>query len=558
MGFIFGGGTGQTYEDVQRKRRMAEQLMQANARTPRNVGEGLHAIGRALMARRLADQAGTREGELRSEFDAQLAGLLGGGATQIAATGTTPTGKMAETIKAGLMQRGLPEHVADGFIMNFQDESGLNPSINETSPLVPGSRGGFGLAQWTGPRRKELEAFAAQRGVPAGDVNTQLDFLMSELQGPESKAAEAILSSQNAGSAAQAIARDFLRPAQEHLDRRMQKYGGVSVTGAPVQQGPDARQILGLMNNPMATPAQKQYLGALLNQQVAANRPMTALEQAQLQSAQIGIEQQRRDLSATSGRATERDASGRLRYLDTGEYVFEGGEKDTRTTAQKNAEYFMDMGVPQDQALQMARGGQTINVGGQEQTAGWKKLDEKYADEWLEWTRGGGADSAKQIAQLEGVLNKLEGGEDLTGPALGMTPDALQTIFAPEALDAREKVEEVVQRNLRVILGAQFTQKEGERLIARAYNQSLSPKQNAMRLRGLVGQMRAAANAKAEMAEYFNANGTLQGFEARTVVPDIQDFHAVFDRMDADMGVGDQVDKPQESDDDFLKRLGLR
>ena len=38
------------------------------------------------------------------------------------------------------------EHVADGFVMNFKDESGLNPGINEQNPIVPGSRGGFGLA----------------------------------------------------------------------------------------------------------------------------------------------------------------------------------------------------------------------------------------------------------------------------------------------------------------------------------------------------------------------------------------------------------------------------
>ncbi len=48
------------------------------------------------------------------------------------------------------------------FVMNFKDESGLDPGINEANPIVPGSRGGYGLYQLTGPRRKAYEAFAQQ------------------------------------------------------------------------------------------------------------------------------------------------------------------------------------------------------------------------------------------------------------------------------------------------------------------------------------------------------------------------------------------------------------
>lgn len=121
----------------------------------------------------------------------------------------------------GLVSRGLPRHVAEGFAMNAQDESGLNPGINEASPLVPGSRGGFGLMQWTGPRRKQLEAFAAQRGASVSDPNVQMDFLMAELQGPERAAARSILAAQDAGSAGAAIVNDFLRPAEEHRARRV-------------------------------------------------------------------------------------------------------------------------------------------------------------------------------------------------------------------------------------------------------------------------------------------------------------------------------------------------
>lgn len=48
-----------------------------------------------------------------------------------------------EYLLKGLIDRGLAPHQAKAFVMNFVDESGLNPGINEAAPLVPGSRGGY-------------------------------------------------------------------------------------------------------------------------------------------------------------------------------------------------------------------------------------------------------------------------------------------------------------------------------------------------------------------------------------------------------------------------------
>lgn len=137
---------------------------------------------------------------------------------------------MAEQIRAGLIRRGMAPHVADAFILNFQDESGLNPGINERAPIVPGSRGGFGLAQWTGPRRRQLEDFARQRGVAVSDLDAQLDFLMMELHGPESRAASRIFSAGNTADAAVAIVEDFLRPLETHQRSRAARYAGAETT----------------------------------------------------------------------------------------------------------------------------------------------------------------------------------------------------------------------------------------------------------------------------------------------------------------------------------------
>ena len=136
--------------------------------------------------------------------------------------------EMEAAILAGLLRRGLQPHVAQGIVANMIAESRLDPGINEIAPLVPGSRGGFGLNQWTGPRRREFEAFAQQRGVPLNDLDTQLDFTMHELQGPERRAFTALQGAPDAISAARIYSDKFLRPGIPHMDRRLSEAARLS------------------------------------------------------------------------------------------------------------------------------------------------------------------------------------------------------------------------------------------------------------------------------------------------------------------------------------------
>ena len=113
---------------------------------------------------------------------------------------------------------------------------------------------------------------------------------------------------------------------------------------------------------------------------------------------------------------------------------------------------------------------------------GVKAVDQKYAQDYLDWSQGGGADAAANIGQIKSVLDRLASGEALTGKSVGLAPDFFNALVNPEALSAKQQVEEVVQRNLRAVLGAQFTQVEGERLISRAFDARLSPQENAKRV----------------------------------------------------------------------------
>ena len=135
-----------------------------------------------------------------------------------------PTGEAPERIKSKLVARGLPEHIAEAFVLNMADESGFDAGVNEKNPLVAGSRGGFGLYQLTGQRRKAFEAFAAAKGVSVDDEDTQLDFMMKELATTEKGAAKHIYGAANTSDAAVAIVDKFLRPAKEHRENRITKY----------------------------------------------------------------------------------------------------------------------------------------------------------------------------------------------------------------------------------------------------------------------------------------------------------------------------------------------
>jgi hypothetical protein len=173
--------------------------------------------------------------------------------------------------------------------------------------------------------------------------------------------------------------------------------------------------------------------------------------------------------------------------------------------------------------------GDTFNLGdGGGLTPGQKKMDEAFAPINLEWLSGGGPDMGSQIASLATVARQLEDGEvNLTGLDIGLMPDVVNYFINPLAIDARDNVEAVVQRNLRLILGAQFTEKEGVRLIARAYNTNLTEAENAGRVRRLLLQMTTAASQKQAMSDWFMEHGTLNGWTG--AMPSIADFENAID-----------------------------
>ena len=153
-----------------------------------------------------------------------------------------------------------------------------------------------------------------------------------------------------------------------------------------------------------------------------------------------------------------------------------------------------------------------------------KEVDKNFAKDYADFvTAGGYSDVEKNLNQLNLVRKALVGGQQASGPALGLVPKWGRDIVNPRGAALQDSVEEVVQRNLRLVLGAQFTQKEGDRLIERAYNPRQDERENAARLERLIKQIDDAARAKIRAAEYYEQKGTLQGFKG-TMYTSANDF----------------------------------
>jgi len=158
-------------------------------------------------------------------------------------------------------------------------------------------------------------------------------------------------------------------------------------------------------------------------------------------------------------------------------------------------------------------------------TVGEEAVDKAIAKDYVAWTTGGFSDIEKSLTQLKSAQQRLESGEEnLTGPVIGRISDVIKSTTNPGAVDVKEQVAEVVQRNLRLVLGAQFTEKEGNQLIARAYNENLDEAINAERVGRLIKAIQGAAKEKQKSMDYYSKNGTLKGFKGKQLtINDIED-----------------------------------
>ena len=360
VGYIFGGkDTPWTYEELQAKRKVADALMAQNAKTPTNVGEGLSAIGRALMYRKLDKKATAEESRLRDEFNAKWGSVLGGmdGAGG-SSGGYTPSGTwtpeppkpdavdaMQGTMTGGLSFPNLPKaNLGGGADLSFGSATmtpqemliegakarGLDPIDVATAisyetggkfdPMMAGPTTQWGthrgLIQFGEPQAAK---YGADFSDPQAAMRSQLDptsgavwnYLDQTGVKPGMGLPE-IYSAINAGTVgrmgasdannggAPGTVADKVASMGPHREKAAAFLGGTwtpsegavtasAMGGGQPAGGMDLGALAALASDPMASPAQKGIIEALIGQQMAAMDPMRAieLEKAQLELAQM-------------------------------------------------------------------------------------------------------------------------------------------------------------------------------------------------------------------------------------------------------------------------------
>jgi len=218
--FIFGEGQkARTPEELKKMRAVAE-AMALRTSAPKNVGEGLQAIGDALLYRKMMSDADKTETEGRAGASSKIAQALfgaspapyvnpnaslvaagagSGAATELAATDPTPDvstngstySPFIDTVKAGTKlddgttisltnPYGLAAVAATG-----RAESGWDPKKaagDWSDPSESGQAGtSGGVMSWRAERLGNLRSYAASKGEQGnGSPQTQGEFLLRE------------------------------------------------------------------------------------------------------------------------------------------------------------------------------------------------------------------------------------------------------------------------------------------------------------------------------------------------------------------------------------------
>lgn len=103
---------------------------------------------------------------------------------------------------------------------NLGHESAGFRALQEKKPLVPGSRGGYGWAQWTGSRRRLYEAYCEKNKLDPASNDANYAFLCEELAGPYAGAIRAMEVAHTLYSSTVAFERQYERAGIKHYSSR--------------------------------------------------------------------------------------------------------------------------------------------------------------------------------------------------------------------------------------------------------------------------------------------------------------------------------------------------
>lgn len=152
----------------------------------------------------------------------------------------------------------------------------------------------------------------------------------------------------------------------------------------------------------------------------------------------------------------------------------------------------------------------------QPQEKGQIESNKEYAKRVTEWAIDGKQQNQILLTNLKQAKEILEKGKYTTGPIVGQLPQGIKAYATPQAVELDDLIKQVAQLDLRRVLGAQFGEKEGEKMLDRALNPLLPPEVNLQRVNKLINALEQNARTLDAATEYFNNNkGSMVGFTGK-------------------------------------------
>ena len=111
---------------------------------------------------------------------------------------------------------------AAAIVGNFGHECAGFTKLQEISPVVKGSRGGYGWPQWTGPRRKAYEAYCKRNSLDPSSDAANYAYVFVELKGDYRHAIPALRGAEGLVNKVKAFEMAYERAGAKHYASRNQ------------------------------------------------------------------------------------------------------------------------------------------------------------------------------------------------------------------------------------------------------------------------------------------------------------------------------------------------
>ena len=180
----------------------------------------------------------------------------------------------------------------------------------------------------------------------------------------------------------------------------------------------------------------------------------------------------------------------------------------------------LDVTLP---AIQTKTDAEAVTAAYNAANLGFAEANKEFQKQYIAWRSGEADTFFEDLKQLKKAVRILRSGKQITGAVFNQLPDFIKRVVSPESADVRAAVEKVVQRELRKTLGAQFTQAEGDRFLARVFDPALPEEFVADKVDSELTSIIARGKSLEAMSRYYEQNSTIKGYNPSEWLPQVEE-----------------------------------